>query len=166
MHEMNHRCNVGRKLLDANNASYAPKNQSHYDPQLDVLGQTSCTFSQTSPQPVFSMKSNGSCKNYLGLRFFGLLPCALIPILEHRLWLCVGRYIEFESDVSALIDRPLGECCSPRPRHLEPLTRVANLPPLYLRALTCASCESLHASASRSQSSCSTNSESAYGRVR
>jgi hypothetical protein len=42
------------------------------------------------------------------------------------------------------------------------LTRVANLSSLYLRALTCASCESLHASASRSHSSCSTNSESAY----
>ena len=51
----------------------------------------------------------------------------------------------FESDVSTLIDRPPGECCSLRPRHLEPLTSAANLSSVYL---TRVACDSLHASAS------------------
>ena len=53
MHEMNHRCNVGRKLLDANNASYAKEIKVIAAPSSmfsDNLPKLQCTFSQT-PSP-------------------------------------------------------------------------------------------------------------------
>ena len=104
---------MGGRLLDAYNASYAKKTKVITDLSSMFSTRTTfprlqCTFSDPSTsQPVFSMMSNDRCENDLGLRFFGLLPCALVPILEYQFRLCIGRYPGLESDVSALIDHSL-----------------------------------------------------------